>query len=140
MSAAGRNKELLARFIEQVWNKENLDAVDEYLAPLYTIHHDPGYPWDGQTLDVARFKARLKQSRAIARDQVFKIEDVIGESNKVVAAWTWTGTHLGDLPGIPASGKSITMSGLTAYYFDRARLTGHWQVADRLGIYQQLSG
>lgn len=140
MLSASRNKELLARFIEHVWNNENLDAVDEYLAPFYTIHHDPGDPWDGQTLDIAGFKARLKQSRAVAPDQVFKIEDMIGESNKLVAAWTWTGTHLGDIPGVPASGKAITMSGLTAYYFDRARLIGHWQAVDRLGVYQQLSG
>ncbi|MGI9434809.1 MAG: ester cyclase [Geminicoccaceae bacterium] len=64
---------------------------------------------------------------------------MIGEGHKVVAAWTWTGTHLGDLPGIPPSGKAIRMSGLTTYHFDRGRLTGHWQVADRLGVYQQLS-
>ena len=31
------------------------------------------------------------------------------------------------------------MSGVTAYSFDdRARLTGHWQVVDRLGLYRQL--
>jgi hypothetical protein len=31
------------------------------------------------------------------------------------------------------------MSGMTVYDFDTAdRLSGHWQIADRLGVYQQL--
>ena len=28
--------------LEQVWNKGNLDLVDELIAARYTIHHDPG--------------------------------------------------------------------------------------------------
>ena len=32
------------------------------------------------------------------------------------------------------------MSGLTIYYFDGARLSGHWQIVDRLSVYQQLTG
>ena len=27
---------------------------------------------------------------------------------------------------------------ITVYYFDGERLTGHWQITDRLGVYQQL--
>ncbi|MGI9434810.1 MAG: hypothetical protein ACR2Q4_08285 [Geminicoccaceae bacterium] len=53
MLSAGGNKKLLARFIEQAWNNENLDAMDEFLASPCSIHHDPSDPWDGQTLDVA---------------------------------------------------------------------------------------
>ena len=44
-----------------------------------------------------------------------------------------------DLPGFPATGRVIRMSGATAYFFDAEdRLTGHWQITDRLGVYQQL--
>ena len=57
----------------------------------------------------------------------------------VAATWLWTATHLGDLPGFPASGRRLTMSGATVYGFDAEdRLTGHWQVTDRLGIVRQL--
>ena len=31
------------------------------------------------------------------------------------------------------------MSGATVYYFDDSeRISGHWQIADRLGVFQQL--
>ncbi len=52
--------------------------------------------------------------------------------------WFWSATHAGDYPGFPATGKTISMSGATVYYFDGDRLCGHWQIADRLGVFQQL--
>jgi predicted ester cyclase len=42
------------------------------------------------------------------------------------------------MPGFPATGRSIKMSGATVYYFEGERITGHWQITDRLGVYQQL--
>ena len=57
----------------------------------------------------------------------------------VAVTWLWSGTHLGDLPGFPATGKTLRMSGATAYQFDNTdRISGHWQVTDRLGIFRQL--
>jgi len=52
--------------------------------------------------------------------------------------WLWSGTHKGDIPGFPATGNNIKMSGATVYYFDRGQLTGHWQITDRFGVYMQL--
>ncbi|HTV07021.1 MAG TPA: hypothetical protein VME86_16755 [Acidobacteriaceae bacterium] len=37
-------KQKLAQFIRQVWDEGDADAADAYLAPTYTIHHDPGDP------------------------------------------------------------------------------------------------
>ncbi|WP_249341227.1 MULTISPECIES: ester cyclase [unclassified Sphingomonas] len=90
-------------------------------------------------LALAGFTARLVQSRAAFPDQRFEIQGLFADEGAVTMAWLWSATHLGDLPGFPASGKTIRMSGLTIYGFDdRDRLTGHWQVTDRLGVYQQL--
>jgi predicted ester cyclase len=52
--------------------------------------------------------------------------------------WFWAATHKGDIPGFPASGNHIMVSGATVYYFDGDQLSGHWQITDRLGVYQQL--
>ncbi|HKB41824.1 MAG TPA: ester cyclase, partial [Gemmataceae bacterium] len=66
-------------------------------------------------------------------------QEMIADKGRVVATWLWSARHTGDFPGFPATGRPITTSGATVYYFnDRGRITGHWQVADKLGIYQQL--
>ena len=134
-----RSKEMLRNFIREVWSEGNVDAAGAYLAPRYTIHHDPGDPWDGQALDLDGYKDRVRTSRAPFPDQRFTIRELIAEPNRVVATWTWAGTHTGDIPEFPASGKSISMSGITVYYFDGELITGHWQITDRSGVYHQLS-
>lgn len=131
-------KDLLTNFIEEVWNSGHVDAADKYIAPRYKIHHDPGDPWDKQELDVPGYKERVRTSRAPFPDQRFTIQDLVAEGNTAVMTWLWSGTHMGDLPGYPATGNNITMSGATVYYSDGAHLTGHWQIIDRFGVYMQL--
>ncbi len=134
-----RHKAILTRFMREVWSNGEAERCDTYLADTYTIHHDPGDPWDGQALDVEGFKTRVRLSRAPFPDQQFHVCEMIADENRVMVTWLWAATHTADHPSFPASGKPITMSGATVYYFDSAdKITGHWQIADRLGIYQQL--
>jgi len=65
---------------------------------------------------------------------------MLADNNAVAVSWLWHGTHLGEIAGFPPTGKPIRMSGITIYYFDEHdRLTGHWQIVDRLGVFQQLA-
>lgn len=133
-------KALLARFIQAVWSEGDVDAADRYLAARYTIRHDPGDPWHGRELSLAEFKERVTVSRAPFPDQRFELQELYADGDAVVATWLWSGTHAGDLPGFPATQRVIHMSGATVYYFDRDdRITGHWQIVDRLSVFQQLT-
>lgn len=139
MPSAINRKEILSRFIKEVWTDGNLTATDKYVAESYTIHHDPGDPWDKKQLDLEGYKERVRISRAPFPDQCFDIQEMFEDGDAVVMTWLWTATHQGSLPGFPASGKTIRMSGITVYYFTGDRVTGHWQIADRLSVYHQLS-
>jgi steroid delta-isomerase-like uncharacterized protein len=138
MSTADENLELLTRFLEDVWNAGHVDASEKYLAPTYTIHHDPGDPWDKQQLDIPGYQERARLLRAPFPDQRFSVQDVMADANRVFITWLWGATHSGDIPGFPATGNHITMSGATVYYVENGRLSGHWQITDRLGVYMQL--
>ena len=127
-------------FIQKVWNEGDAQASLSFIGDSYTVFHDPGDPWDGKTLTPQGFVDRVNTSRAMAPDQVFTVLDSFEADSKVAINWTWVGTHTGDIAGIPAVGKRITMSGMTIYTFDAGRIRGHWQIADRLGVYQQLMG
>ncbi len=133
------NAALLRKFLDVVWNRGDASSLDEFLAPAYEIRRDPGDPWEGKTLSIKEFAERLRISRAPFPDQRFEIVDLFDGGDRIFVAWNWRGTHKGDLPGFPATDKIITMSGATVYYLEDSKLCGHWQVADRLGVMQQLS-
>ena len=131
----------LTDFLDRVWSMGDGDAVDAFLADSYTIHNDPGDPWEGQTLTRDGFRERLATSRAAAPDQRFHPVHMAESGDAVAVAWHWTGTHTGHGPGLPPpTGRALAMTGATFYFFDADhRLTGHWQIADRLGIYRQIT-
>ena len=131
-------KQILADFLEDVWNQGDANAVDRYLGARYEIKHDPGDPWHGRTLSIAEFKARLAAARAPFPEERFEVVEMIEQGDAVATSWTWRGLHTGAIAGFPPTGREITMSGVTLYYFDGDLLCGHWQIADRLGVMMQL--
>ncbi len=138
MPTAADNIGVLRRFIERVWNSGDATAVDEFLADAYTVHSDPGDPWDGQTLSREGFKARLSTSRAPFPDLRFELGEVVADDHCVAVCWTMRGTQTGPLGGRPPTSLPIRAEGMTIYYFSAGRLTGHRQVVDRLAVAQQL--
>lgn len=132
-------QDMLREFLDRVWSSGEIDQCDRFLADNYTIFHDPGDPWDGRTLDLTAFKERVRLSRQPFPDQRFDVQDWFENDAGVAVTWLWSATHLGDFPGFPATGQSLKMSGATVYHFDGTdRISGHWQVTDRLGIFRQL--
>jgi predicted ester cyclase len=133
-------KKLLTAFIEEVWSLGRIEACDDFIGETYTVRHDPGDPWDGQTLSRDGFKERVRLSRRPLPDQRFTLVSMLEEAGAIAIAWTWAATHTGEVAGFAPTGARLTMSGLTIYDFDpENRIRGHWQVVDRLGVYRQLS-
>ena len=123
-----------------VWSAGDLSAVDRLVAPRYVIHSDPGDPWEGQTLDRATYRERVRYSRRGFPDLRFLLHDVIATAQRVAVRWSAEGTHAGDLAGLPATGKRLCFAGQTIYDLGGGQVAGHWQVVDRLGFLQQLRG
>ena len=126
--------------IGPVWSAGDAEAARAVLAPDYVIHHDPGDPWEGQRLDADAYVARVGALRAAFPEQRFTIVHSAVAGDTVALAWSWAATHLGDLPGFPASGRTITMTGSTFYFTAAGKVTGHWQISDRLSVFRQLQG
>jgi steroid delta-isomerase-like uncharacterized protein len=125
---------------EIVWSAGDLSAVDRLVAPAYVIHSDPGDPWEGQTLDRATYRERVRYSRTGFPDLSFLLHDLIPTAHRVAVRWSAEGTHTGDLASLPATGKRLRFAGQTIYDLVDGQVAGHWQVVDRLGFIQQLRG
>jgi predicted ester cyclase len=66
------------------------------------------------------------------------IEDLIEEGDKVVFRNTVTGTHGGELMGLPPTGNSVTYNEIFIARFANGRIVETWGVVDVLSQMRQL--
>ncbi len=77
--------------------------------------------------------------RAAFPDLRMEVEDVLPSGDRVVARARVTGTHQGELMGIPPTGKSVDIQLIDIMRFDEDGLVAeHWGVVDMLAMMQQL--
>ncbi len=128
-----QNKALNRRIFKAIGDK-NLDALDELIA-ADTVDHvlPPEMPpgLDGQKAFIGMFISAFP-------DIKMTVEDEIAEGDKVVTRWTAIGTHTGELMGIPATGKQVTMKGVDINRFSGGKNVEHWGQLDQMGLMQQL--
>ena len=128
------NKVLIRRFYEEVFNKRNLAALDEFYAPDHVDHTlPPGLPVgpEGTKQAIAMILSGFP-------DLHVTIEDMIAEGDKVVIRFTTHGTQLGRLGGIPPTGKQVAVSTIEITRIADGRIVEDWGLDDRLGMLQQL--
>ncbi len=127
------NKSLAGRVFEEVLNGHNLDLLDELVTPDYLEHN----PLPGQGTGIDGIRDRYSMLFA-AFDSRFTVEDLIAEGDKVVVRWTQTGTHVGPLFGMPATGRAFRTTGIEIWRVEDAKLTEHWDAVDVFGQLVQL--
>jgi len=71
-------------------------------------------------------------------DAAVTIDSLIGEGDRVACCFAIKGTHSGEYLGIPASGRSVLLTGITMLRFADGRCVERWSQADALGLLQQL--
>ena len=130
-----QNKALAKRFYDS-WTSGDLDAFDELIAPGYQ-DHDTQNPNAG-TPGAEGAKRTAAMYREAFPDTHFEIEAQISEGEYVVTRWTATGTQDGELMGMPASGKPVTVTGITIDRFEDGKVVEGWTNWDTLGMMQQL--
>lgn len=131
-------KYLIENLYFEIWNKGNFDLLPSIVHENYIIHSDPGDLWEGKGLNYDEYKERVLYSRMAFPDLEFELHDIIHEGKLFAVRWSAKGTQLGDLNQLPATGKVLAFNGQTFYETKNERVSGHWQMIDRLGFFQQL--
>jgi steroid delta-isomerase-like uncharacterized protein len=66
------------------------------------------------------------------------VEKQVAEKDLVAVHWTARGTNTGTGNGIPATGKSVQVTGTTLFRMDDGRIAEEWTCANSLGLMRQL--
>jgi steroid delta-isomerase-like uncharacterized protein len=129
------NKAIVRRLYEEVWNKRKLEVVDELISPSHALQ-DPVV--SGSQAGPELYKRRVVELTTGFPDLRFSIEDTIAEREKFVVSWIISGTHTGEFMGIPATGRKISVEGITIHYIKNGKILDSYVRWDALGLMRQL--
>lgn len=119
-----KNKRLIARFYEEVWNKGNYDVADEVYADDY-VRNDPrgGNPPGG-----ARGQKLIAQNfRKECPDCAMTVTRLLADGDFVVGQWKITGTH-------EPSGRNVEFVGVNIFRFKDGKVVEIWNHRDDLAF------
>jgi steroid delta-isomerase-like uncharacterized protein len=117
------NKALVRRVIE-LWNRRDLDAFFEVLAPEYVEHLPSGDVYLGQ------LKKYAGTFFTAFPDISITVKEMVAEGDKVAALVNWKATHQGEYMGIPATGKKIDISVAMIIKIRGGKWVEFWNVTD----------
>ena len=129
-----KNISLVKGLFEEVWNKGNLNLLNDFLAPDF-VDYDrlPNAP-DGRE----GYMAGVNMIRAAFPDINFSIDQVLSEDNRIALRLTGTGTHQGDFLGISPTGKRISLGSMTFIHIRNGKIAERWGISDIPRVMQQL--
>ncbi len=128
------NKAVVRRLIEEGINKGNLEIFPEIYTPDFVLHGPDGQDIKGPE----SYKQMIAMFLGAFPDFILTIEDLIAEGDRVVARITSSGTHQGELMGIPATGKHYAGTVTIIYRFTDGKPAEAWEFGDPNAIFQQL--
>jgi predicted SnoaL-like aldol condensation-catalyzing enzyme len=130
-------RELNRRFVEEVFNQQRLDALDELLSDDFTEHGD--LP-PGVTPDKAGAMAWFKTSFGMSSDMRVEIVREIVSGDRVATHTRMRGTDTGGaMPGVPPTNKPFEIESMDIMRVnDEGKFSDHWGITDTMSMMQQL--
>ena len=132
-------KQLINRFVEELWNERQLDVADAIFANDCVTHQlRSGMPVDAVPRGPQAIKEHVAGWIASFPDLRFSVEQILSEGDRVATQLLMEGTHQGAWMGIPASGRKIQIRMFTVHRVVQGKIVEDWVLVESLGFFQQL--
>ncbi|WP_136590004.1 ester cyclase [Salinigranum halophilum] len=135
MMTTAQNKEIVRRYVEEVWNEKDLALVDELYGEDYVGHwYLPG----GAEATRADLRAFIEAVHRGFPDFEMTVEFMLAEDDLVTVGFTTEGTHEGEFMGFePTGGEETTViSGTMTHRFEDGVIVETWSNWDAFGLLQ----
>ena len=129
------NKAIVRRLYDEAWNKRKLEVVSQIVSPSHALQAPT---LSGSSVGPEAYKGQISLFLAAFPDLRFIVEETVVEKEKVVARWTFSGTHKGKFMGVPATNKKVSVDGITIHYFAGGKIMDSFTNWDALGMMRQL--
>jgi steroid delta-isomerase-like uncharacterized protein len=140
MTSLETKKSTVRNFFEEVWNKGNVDYIDE----LYDDDFRLNALWQNTSLGGSGSAAKEEAKGVIRRwldgfpDMHVSVEEQVAEGDFVVSRHLAVGTQAKEFMGIPSEGKRGEVSGITITRVPGDKVAEAWTCWDAAGMLMQL--
>lgn len=126
------------KMYSQVWdeiiNHRKIDEINlQHFDPNITLISNPE-----NIVGIENFKTYYQNYLTGFSEVNFTIIDVFGQGDRIVKHWNFKGTHSGDFFGIPATGKSVDVNGVTLVKMKNGKIAQEQDFMDSMVFMQQL--
>ena len=130
--AETQNKAVARSFFEDVLDKGKLENYPKSHAADFVAHAE------GRLASLEEDISAAREQRKALPDMRVKVNHIVAEDDMVSVYWTASGTNTAPGWGIPATGKSVSVSGMTLFRFVGGLIQEEWSVFDQYSIMKQL--
>lgn len=129
------NKRTATEFIEAVFNRHDIGAIDKYVARNFVDH----MPFPGSSPDAAGFKTGVAGYFSAFPDIRISVEDSLAEGDRVAVRVKSQGTQRGAFAGKPASNRPFSVEEIHIVRIEDGKMVEHWGVLDTAEMTRQLT-
>ncbi|MGD2084902.1 MAG: ester cyclase [Candidatus Aminicenantes bacterium] len=130
-------KEIAKGFLEirnQTDRAKSAGLFEKVIAPDFVMHIPPYGDFKGRDAFVAFNMCALKAFSNFS----YQFDEVIVKDDRMVCRWSLKGTNTGPYNYHVASGKDISLSGVSIFRVANGQITEEWQFYNRLALLEQL--
>ena len=131
------NKQIVQKFIQVVWQEQNLAVLGDFWTADCINHAMPEADNGGLDALHAYHESLFSEFAAFSNIQI-AISQQIAEADRVVTYLTTKGKHTNLFHGISPTGKWIETSVIRIDRLQDDKIAEHWSVANATSLMQQL--
>ena len=132
MSNSEDLRKIAIDFFENVWNKGEQKFIDIYISEK-SIGNDPRFGTGKES-----FRMQWRKWQEAFPNINFKVIETITEGDLVVTRWHLTGTNSGSYLSYPATGRSISIEGVSIDRIENGQIVSGFDAWDQLELFKQL--
>jgi steroid delta-isomerase-like uncharacterized protein len=118
-----RREEILKAW-NGAWGNGDLAAFEQLLAPGYVRRSKSG------SEDYGSLKKTIEAMHVAFPDSSTDILQIVEDGAEVAVHWQTKGTHEGMFMDVPATGRSVTVTGASFLHFEGEKLAEEWVIWD----------
>jgi predicted ester cyclase len=129
-----RNKAIVQRFVQDVFNRQDPKAAADTCSVAFEWHGGSL----GETRGLTAYQHVLSALFLAFPDLQIDVLDCVGDGDRVMMRFGMRGTHLGEFQGVAPTFRSVSGGGTSTYRLENGRIVEEWWQGDILVLLQQM--